>query len=416
MKFAHLADCHIGSWRDDRLRAIPIEAFRRACDISLKEQVDFILISGDLFNTALPEIPSLNATIAKMRELVDAGIRFYIIPGSHDFSYSGRTMLEVLESAGLAVNVAKQESVSEDGKLKLKFTVDEKTGAKITGLLGRRKGLEGSYYELLDRESLEKEDGFKIFMFHSAIEEYKPKNLALMESIPLSLLPKNFDYYAGGHVHVVFNTQEENYGRIAFPGPLFPNDFSELEELKGGGFYIYNNGNLEFRNIQVHNVESMSFDCSDLTPQEIKAKVLEEVEKKEFINTIVTLRFSGRMRSGSIRDIDWNAITETLYEKGAYFVMRNSSHLQSPDFEEIKAEVGSSKQIEDNIIKEHLGQMKELGLTPEQEFSIVKELIEALDDEKQDGETKSSFENRILSKLQGWTERELKADLKSSSN
>ena len=46
---------------------------------------------------------------------------------------------------------------------------------------------------------------------------------------PLSLLPKNFDYYAGGHVHIVDSTKIDGYGLIAYPGPLFPNSFSELE-------------------------------------------------------------------------------------------------------------------------------------------------------------------------------------------
>ena len=34
-------------------------------------------------------------------------------------------------------------------------------------------------------------------MFHTALTEFKPEELDSMESQPLSLLPKNFDYYAG---------------------------------------------------------------------------------------------------------------------------------------------------------------------------------------------------------------------------
>ena len=164
MKFAHLADCHIGSWRDPKLKDISLRAFIRAVDRSIKKGVDFILVSGDLFNTSLPPIDGLKEVAKKLKELHDKGIRVYIIAGSHDFSPSGKTMLDVLENAGLVVNVAKGEVVNN--KLKLNFTIDKKTGAKIAGMIGKKGGLEKSYYEDLLREELEKEDGFKIFLFH----------------------------------------------------------------------------------------------------------------------------------------------------------------------------------------------------------------------------------------------------------
>ena len=46
----------------------------------------------------------------------------------------------------------------------------------------------------LDLKNLEEEEGFKIFMFHTALTELKPKNLERMDSAPISLLPKGFDY------------------------------------------------------------------------------------------------------------------------------------------------------------------------------------------------------------------------------
>lgn len=96
--------------------------------------------------------------------------------------------------------------------------------------------LEKSHYKSLLKKELEQEKGFKIFMFHTALTEFKPEELESMESQPLELLPKNFDYYAGGHVHYVFNKKEPGYGVIVYPGPLFPNSFSEFEKLENGGF------------------------------------------------------------------------------------------------------------------------------------------------------------------------------------
>src|SRR3989338_9249366 len=147
MKFAHLADCHIGSWRDPKLRDISTIAFSKAIDKCIEEAVDFILISGDLFNTSLPRIDNLKTVVSILNQLKKRGIPVYIIAGSHDYSPSGKTMLDVLEAEGLFINVLKGHEI--DGKLKLDFTIDHKTGAKITGMLGKRYSLEKEYYKNL---------------------------------------------------------------------------------------------------------------------------------------------------------------------------------------------------------------------------------------------------------------------------
>ena len=126
MKFAHMADVHIGSWRDPKLRDLSTEAFLKATLICVEQHVDFVLIAGDLFNTALPGIDNLKLVVKALRALRSQKIPVYIIPGSHDFSPSGKTMIDVLEEAGLVKNVVK--GTVKDEKLFLKFTVDEKTG------------------------------------------------------------------------------------------------------------------------------------------------------------------------------------------------------------------------------------------------------------------------------------------------
>ncbi len=124
MLFAHIADCHIGSWRDPKLRDVSTKAFIKAVDLCIDKKVDFIVISGDLFNTSLPSIDLLKQATKKLKQLKDNDIPVYMIAGSHDFSPSGKTMLEVLEEAGLCKNVFR--GIVEDKKLKLNFTLDKK--------------------------------------------------------------------------------------------------------------------------------------------------------------------------------------------------------------------------------------------------------------------------------------------------
>jgi len=393
MKFAHLADCHIGSWRDPKLRDVSIKAFQKAIDLCMEKNVDFILIAGDLFNTSLPSIDGLKSAVLKLKELKDKDIPVYVIAGSHDYSPAGKTILDVLEGAGLFTNVAKGEII--ENKLKLNFTTDEKTGVKITGLLGRRGSLEKSYYENLIKEHLEKESGYKIFMFHSALTEFKPDKLEKMDSQPLSLLPKNFNYYAGGHPHFVFQKEEDYYGLIAYPGPLFPNNFKELEDLGSGGFYIVENEKIEWHPIQVYNVNNIKIDCDHKTAEEVRAELLKEIKNKEFNNTIVTLRLKGTLEAGKPSDIDFKEIFQLLYEKSAYFVMKNTSALTTKEFEEIKVEASSVKEVEEALIKEHLGQIKIKKLTTEKEEKLTKELMDVLSIEREEGEKVADFEKRI---------------------
>ncbi len=393
MKFAHLADCHIGGWREEKLKDLNLLAFIKTIDKCIEEKVDFILISGDLYNTSLPGIDKLKESVKQLRRLKINNIPVYIIAGSHDFSPSGKTMLDVLEEADLVKNAVKGNIV--EGKLKLNFIIDEKTGAKISGMIGKRGMLEKTYYENLDKTNLENEEGFKIFMFHTAISELKTKEMEKIDSSPISLLPKNFNYYAGGHVHIVKNVNFDDYKNVVYPGPLFPNSFTELEKLKKGGFYIYEDGNIRHEDIKVIDLYLIDKDCSNLTPEEIEAELKNEISDKNFSDTIVLIRLKGILKTGKPSDVNLKEIVFSMYEKSAHFVMKNTNKLESKEFEEIKIEDSSVDELESKLIKEHIGQNKELNLNLENEEYFTKELIKTLSQEKNEGEKVYEFEARV---------------------
>ncbi|MFH0875304.1 MAG: DNA repair exonuclease [archaeon] len=393
MKFAHLADCHIGGWREPKLRALSFEAFEQAVDYSISNNVDFILISGDLFNTSMPELEMLKETVKKLKMLQEKNIPVYAIAGSHDFSPSGKTMLEVLEEAGLCVNVVK--GAVENKKLKLHFTIDKKTGAKITGMIGKRGMLERSFYENLERSSLEKESGFKIFMFHTALTELKPKELEKMDSAPISYLPKNFNYYAGGHVHIVRKESFPGYENIIYPGPLFPNSFRELEELECGGFYLYSDEIIEYISIKIKEIHKIKIDANNKAPESVTEDCLTHIKSKEVKDKIVLLRVEGILSSGKASDVDFRKIYEKAMENGAYLIVRNTYSLKSKDFEEIMVKESTIEEIEESLIKEHIGQFKVNSWDTQKEALIIKELVNALSSEKKEGEKSYDYEERI---------------------
>jgi len=396
MKFAHMADCHLGGWREPKLRDINNAAFVMAIDRCIKEDADFVLISGDLFNTALPPIENIKLAVEQLKKLKDVHIPVYTIEGSHDMSPSGKTMLDVFESAGLTTNVVKGEPDAE-GKLKLRFTEDHKTGIKITGLIGKKGGLEKSYYYNLSRENLENEKGYKIFMFHTAITELKTKELANMDAMPISLLPAGFNYYAGGHVHIVDKKDFEGYKNVVYPGPIWPNSFAELEKLGCGGFVLVTNEKAEQMILEPNKVVSVRIDAGNKNPAETEQEILDGFKNTDITNTVVTIRVEGQLRKGKITDINFKKIFETLYTQGAYFVMKNTEKLTSKEFEEIKINENTAEEIEEKLIAEHSGQLK--VYEKEQEVSVTKELLLRMSAEKQEGEKNADFEKRVKEEI-----------------
>jgi len=119
VKFAHIADSHLGSWRQPELQLLNLESFRKTIDSCIQEKVEFILFTGDLFDSAFPPIEILKETFNEFRKLKEAGVRSYIIAGSHDYSISGKTFLDVLEKAGFC-EICKYELNEETQKIILK--------------------------------------------------------------------------------------------------------------------------------------------------------------------------------------------------------------------------------------------------------------------------------------------------------
>jgi hypothetical protein len=344
----------------------------------LTKNVDFVLIPGDLFNSALPQIDFIKEVTSELKSLKDRNIPVYMVAGSHDYSPSGKTMLDVLEKAGLIENIMR---VNDE---KLGFVVDPKTGVKIAGLHGKRGGLEIKDYETLDFSSVEGEEGYKVFLFHTAIEEFKPRGLEKMPGTAASSLPKGFNYYAGGHVHYIFQKEFEK-GHLTFPGALFPNNFKELEEWKYGGVYLVSESNLEFVPIKLKEVVNVRIDVTGLSPEEVSERIIGRVKDLDVLDKLVTLRITGEI-NGKVSEINFQEILRSL--GGAYFVLRNTAKLTSKSIHDFDMKSGSVEEIENEILNEVESEMFDLNFT--------KLLIETLDKEKNEGEKVADFEKRVL--------------------
>ncbi|MCX8194352.1 MAG: DNA repair exonuclease [Candidatus Pacearchaeota archaeon] len=401
MKFAHMADCHLGCWRQKEMQQLNLEAFKFAIDCCIKENVSFVIIAGDLFDTAIPSIEILKEATSKLKELADNKIPCYVVPGSHDFSISGKSMIHVLEKAGLLYDTTTKSIENEN--------------YSITGVGGEKKGLEIKKIKNIQGQEItnnnkfnktKNDDKLKILILHTALTEM---NLPFINSLSMSELPQGFDYYALGHIHDKRILKKEKNKAIAYPGALFPCNFSELEKNGAGSFFIINYDENDKGGNFIKEIKEIKIKLKETLPLEINAdnetshnlynKIIKTIENNNIKNKIVLLRIFGTLASGKPSEINFKELEQELLAKGAYCILRNTSKLVAKEFEleskEINIDSTDILEIEKSIIKE-MALQKIISLDDENK---IIELMSYLDIEKAEGETNETFAFRIFADL-----------------
>ena len=377
VKFAHLADVHLGGWKQQPLQELNLQSFRKAIDICIKEKVEFVIIAGDIFDSAFPPIDILKESFAEFRRLKDSGIPCFIIAGSHDYSVSGKTFLDVLEKAGFCKNVG-NDFEDKNGKLMLNPSIYK--GVAIYGYPGKTSSLELN--DLRRAQFNEAPGMFKIFMLHTTID--KARGSLPIDALETDKIPKA-DYYALGHLHIDF--QYENF---VYPGPVFPNNFQELEDLKHGRFYIVDS-KLEkpLKRIDLKIKEVISFDIEVKNALRATGQILSEMEKHDLQDKVILLRIRGLLESGKHSDIKFAQIEEAVRKKGAYFLLRNTNDLKT---KEAEAEIAliETENVEEEAIKKHSAQ------NPSTFNNLLPQIMAAFSTEKQEGETTEVFTSRLM--------------------
>lgn len=401
MKFAHMSDIHIGAFRQPELRALVLDAFGKAIDRCISEKVSFIILAGDIFDSNVPDLASVRLAAEKMKQAIDAGIRFYAIYGSHDFSPNYSSIVDVLDGAGMFTKA--EEMSNSEGKVTLSF-VQDPSGARICGISGRKLSIDRDAYAILDRKRLEAEPGFKIFVFHGAIEELKPPTMEKMEAMPLSSLPAGFDYYAGGHVHGHSLESRPGHANVAFPGPLFATDYSELLQLAKGekrGFYIVDFGEsvskVEFVPIGVCDVVEVYYSAHGKSSSQAAKELTDLASEASVGGKVVLLTVEGELSEGKTSDIDFAAVRKRLAASGPLVVLSSTSHLTSK--EQVK-QAGPPAPVhitERQLFEKEISRVKseEAKLRGEKGVSLAVDLLRTLKAGKKENETKGAFEERV---------------------
>lgn len=415
VKFAHVSDCHLGAWRKDSLNEIGFQAFIQMVDKIIEEEVDFLIIAGDLYDVSNPAVKVVDLATQQLKRLKDAEIPVYGIMGSHDFSPSEKTMILPLISAGLFINISIPNYIDDpDYPLRLEFIKDKKTNIKLCGMRARRKSLEIEDYKQLDRVHLEKEEGTKIFVLHTILNELKPLEFKDMVGGSKSILPDNFIYYAGGHIHKTIPEQLRNdsitlkkksalENRTIYPGALYPTNFYELEQFHFGGFCIVSGNipdgdlNVDYIPLKIKEVEDLFINATNKSIEVVNEQIDERIASGNFKNKIVTVRIDGELGSGKPTEIKPDAIKTKLQRKGAYEVFVHKMKLTSKEYKTVKIDPNiTNEEIEKKLIHEHAQKSKIYNLSKNEVEKIIPELMKILGRDKHEGEAVKDYDKQMF--------------------
>jgi DNA repair protein SbcD/Mre11 len=405
--FAHLADAHVGAWpRDPAVRAALRESVLRALRAVSERDAEFLLISGDLFHTPVPDPAEVAPVAAALRDLIAQGRRVYVIYGSHDYVAHRTSWLDVLAETGVFLKVAPEAVRTEGTRWSLPFLVDVPTGARIAGISGRSHGLDRDYFRAVDSEAFRAEPGFKIFQFHAAVEEYLPASLREhIRGIRKDDLPSGCDYYAGGHIHSTYEGEGPGGGRLVNPGAVFGTSRTDLANAAAGRthqgvvFVTVDGRTTEVEFVETappDTVRLLEIDVSDQSAEEAHRTVAARVkEANDRPGVLVFPKIRGTLADGTVASL---ALTEVARTAGrsAGTVHWDVSDLEIPD------STGSGMTTETEV---ETGEVRRLidaeranapWLDAPDGERIVRELVHELGISKSEGESRQDYSSARL--------------------
>lgn len=220
MKFIHTADLHLdsslrglSSYADapaERLRTATRDAFHNLVTQAIEEQVDFMVIAGDVYDGDWKDFNTGLFFIRQMGRLRHAGIPVYLLYGNHDADSEMTRGLELPDN----VHVFSSRKAET-------FRIDSRKVA----LHGRSFKVAATTENLLPGYPEPVAGWLNIGVLHTALEgnaehaRYAPCSVAELQA-------KGYQYWALGHVHE--HWVQRGDVTMAYPGNLQGRHIREL--------------------------------------------------------------------------------------------------------------------------------------------------------------------------------------------
>jgi len=276
MRFIHTADIHLDSplkglevHEDapvEEIRGATRRAFDNLIDLALEEEVDFILIAGDLYDGDWKDYNTGLFFAGRMGRLFRAGIKVFIVLGNHDAASKFTRAMPLPDNVTL-FSAKKPQTVKLDD-----------LGVVIHGQsYPFRAVMENlaSYYPQHDPNY------FNIGLLHTSMtgreghENYAPCTLDDLKS-------KGYDYWALGHVHKQEIVSKDPW--IVFPGNIQGRYIKEVG-TKGATLVSVEDGRIteiEHRELDVLRWTTCEVDLSECeTKETVHEQVRSAMEKEQ---------------------------------------------------------------------------------------------------------------------------------------
>src|SRR5271166_405037 len=219
-RFVHTADIHLDSplrtlaLRDlelaDLIGGATRKAFAAIIDLCLAEQVDALLIAGDLYDGEQTSMKTARFLADQLKRLHEAGIGAFIIRGNHDAESRITRELTLPESVKVFGGCAEAVSLSR-GSLDV----------AVHGVSFKDKHAPES---LLPKFRAPHEGAINIGLMHTSLGG-SPSHDRYAPCAPAELHDHGFQYWALGHIHQ--RSVERGGATIVMPGNLQGRDVNE---------------------------------------------------------------------------------------------------------------------------------------------------------------------------------------------
>lgn len=229
MKFIHAADIHLGSpfvgltqqnrKLAQRATQAGYEAFRTMIDCALTEQVDCLLLAGDVYDSNQHSVREQLLVKEQFERLQEAAIPVFVIRGNHDF--------QLQQIFAYPANVHEFGAQVEE----VAFTTKRGERVVVSGFSYEERWIFHSKVDEFPRRASNAD--YQLALYHGEIAAETDKQQAYAPFRLMELTEKQYDYWALGHIHQ--KAVISHHPLAVYAGNLQGRSFKEQGEK---GFYL----------------------------------------------------------------------------------------------------------------------------------------------------------------------------------
>ena len=227
MLFSHISDTHLGfvQYHSEEREEDVYLAFNQAVNVSIKDHVDFVVFAGDIFHVPNPSGKAIVVLANALKRLKENNIDSFFVLGEHDISRIRATPVSfVYHNLGFSQYIGNGKPIHYKDVLILGY--DKRRQSEIHTF---ENDFAGAHNEAKNHS------GHKILVLHQGISEINK----FAGELNTTDLPKNFTYYAMGHLHEKELKKFSHLsGPLAYPGSIEITSSEAIKETQKGFFEV----------------------------------------------------------------------------------------------------------------------------------------------------------------------------------